>query len=111
MDHRDVKQAQSFSTEKMKKIGLVDSKHLFCDLYCFEPGQAQKPHTHEGSDKVYFVLEGKGRFRIGSEEKDLGPYSVTLAPAGVEHGVSNHGSGRLVLLVLMAPNPNVPHTH
>jgi hypothetical protein len=29
-----------------------------------------------------------------------------LAPADVEHGVNNVSSGRLVVLVFMAPNPN-----
>jgi hypothetical protein len=30
-----------------------------------------------------------------------------LAPAGVEHGVRNTAETRLMLLVFMAPNPNV----
>ena len=95
----------------MKKTGIFDTAHLFCDLYAFEPGQVQKPHTHHNSDKVYYVLEGVGSFKIGDEEKDLGENHVALAPAGVEHGVSNRTTERLVLLVMMAPNPNTDHSH
>jgi len=111
MDYRNVKQMIIFSPDKMKKVGLFDTHHLFCDLYCFEPGQVQKPHTHHEADKVYYVLQGKGIFTIGDEEKELSEHHMTLAPAGIEHGVTNHGNQRLVLLVLMAPNPNVPHSH
>jgi len=98
--------AVGFAPDKMKKNGLFETDRLFCDLYCFEPGQAQNPHTHEGSDKVYFVLEGRGRFQIGQEEKELGEKELALAPSGQRHGVSNPGPGRLVLLVLMAPRPS-----
>jgi len=111
MEDRNVQQIMAFSPEKMKKIGLFDTRHLFCDVYCFEPGQIQKPHTHQESDKVYYVLEGKGIFKIGGQEKELGEQQITLAPAGIEHGVTNHGNQRLVLLVFMAPNPNTPHPH
>ncbi len=111
MEQKDVGRVAAFSPEKMKKVGIFDGKHLFCDLYCFEPGQVQKPHTHDESDKVYYVLKGKGLFRVGEEERELGEQQITMAPAGIEHGVRNHGDQRLILLVVMAPNPNVPHAH
>lgn len=111
MEQRDVNKMLAFSQEKMKKIGIFDASHLFCDVYCFEPGQVQKPHTHEGSDKVYFVLEGRGTFRVGQEEKEVGERNLVLAPSGVEHGVSNNSRERLILLVIMAPNPNTAHSH
>ncbi len=96
---------KEFSSEKMKKVGLFDTDRLFCDLYCFEPGQSQKVHLHPHSDKIYFVLEGRGRFQIGPEQQELVEGNITMAPAGVEHGVLNNSSDRLVLLVFMAPKP------
>lgn len=98
--------AMQFASDKMKKNGIFETERLFCDLYCFEPGQAQNPHTHEGSDKVYCVLEGRGRFQIGQEEKELREKEIALAPSGQRHGVSNPGPGRLVLLVFVAPKPS-----
>lgn len=111
MEYRDVLQNKIFSTEKMKKTGLFDRPYFFSDLYCFEPGQVQKPHTHHDSDKTYFVLEGRGTFKVGDEELVLGEHQLVLAPAGVEHGVSNRTDQQLVLLVTMAPNPNTEHSH
>ena len=30
---------QQFSSEKMKKNNIFQTPRLFCDVYCFEPGQ------------------------------------------------------------------------
>jgi quercetin dioxygenase-like cupin family protein len=97
---------QQYSAEKMKKNNLFQTSRFFCDVYCFEPGQEQKGHVHGEQDKVYLVLEGQGRFRVGSEEHVLGPGEGTMAPAGEEHGVLNHSKGRLRVLVFVAPNPS-----
>lgn len=102
---RTVAEAAAFSAEKMTKANLFDTERMFCDIYCFEPGQAQKAHAHAGSDKVYFVLSGTGRFSIGADERDAGPGTAILAPSGEPHGVTNPGPGRLQVLVFMAPKP------
>lgn len=96
---------QQFSNEKMKKNNIFQSPRFFCDVYCFEPGQEQKGHVHGEQDKVYLVLEGQGTFKVGAEAKVLGPGQGTMAPAGEEHGVLNHTSSRLKVLVFVAPNP------
>lgn len=103
---RKISEALAFAGEKMKKNGLFETPRLFCDLYCFEPGQSQAPHTHEGSDKIYYVVDGKGLFHIGDEERELGAREIAIAPSGLRHGVENKGRERLVLLVFMAPKPH-----
>ena len=99
---------KQFSAEKMQKINLFETPRMFCDIYCLEPGQAQKPHAHAGADKVYFVVEGVGEFSVGEERRILNAGWAILAPAGIDHGVRNTSSGRLTVLVFMAPNPNIP---
>ena len=106
MDAKDTLSARRFSYEKMQKVSLLETERMFADVYCLEPGQEQKVHKHDGADKVYFVLEGTGHFRIGDEERDLGPNQIVLAAAGTGHGVRNGGAEKLALLVFMAPNPN-----
>lgn len=97
--------AWSFSSEKMKKVGLFASERFFLDLYCLEPGQSQTPHAHAGSDKVYLVTEGRARVRVGDEERTLAAGEAAIAPSGEPHGLSNDSGERAVLLVLMAPPP------
>src|SRR4030095_9679890 len=96
-----------FSAEKMQKVNLFETANFFCDVYGLEPGQEQKPHAHEGADKIYYVLAGRGSFLVGDETRELGAHEAVLAPAGAPHGVRNAGTERLMLLVLMSPNPNV----
>ncbi|SRR5436189_2927569 len=89
--------------EKFFKSTLWQSEHLMIGLNCLEPDQIQKVHAHQGADKVYFVLEGRGRFTIGESEYEAGAGMLILAPAGIPHGVVNTGTERLSLLVAMAP--------
>jgi len=96
---------QQFSLEKMKKNNIFETPRLFCDVYCFEPGQEQKGHIHGEQDKVYLVLEGQGTFQVGTEKRALGPGQGTMASAGEEHGVKNDSGQRLKVLVFVAPNP------
>jgi quercetin dioxygenase-like cupin family protein len=95
-----------FSPDKMKKNGVFETERFFCDTYCFEPGQEQSPHAHAGEDKIYLVLEGKGWFTVGAEQRELGPGEVALAPAGQHHGVENRSTERLVTLVFVTPKPH-----
>ena len=96
----------AFSSEKMKKTNLVDTANLFCDVYGLEPGQSQAGHRHAVGDKLYYVLTGTGRIRVDADERDVAPGDLVCAPAGSDHAVHNPGSGRLALLVVMAPKPS-----
>lgn len=99
-------EARRFSPEKMQKVGLFASEGFFLDLYCLEPGQSQKPHAHEGSEKVYLVQEGRGHFRVGEEERELRAGEAVLAAAGDVHGIVNDSPERLVVLTLMVAPPS-----
>jgi quercetin dioxygenase-like cupin family protein len=94
-----------FDAAKLQKLNLFQTPRFFCDVYCLEPGQAQKPHSHQGADKVYAVLEGKVRVQLGAEQAWLAAGDAVLAPAGVEHGLDNPGPARAAVLVFMAPGP------
>ena len=59
MDVKMVSKVFQFQPDKMQKINLFESVRMFCDVYCLEPGQEQTVHSHEGNDKLYFVLEGR----------------------------------------------------
>jgi quercetin dioxygenase-like cupin family protein len=101
----DVLAKLDFSAEKMRKNNVFDSDRMFCDVYCFEPGQTQAAHAHAGSDKIYYVIDGTAEIQIGAETRSLGPGGAAHAGPGEAHGVTNPGPGRLSLLVFMAPKP------
>lgn len=96
------------SPAKMRKVNQFETSRFFCDVYVLVPGQAQAPHAHVASDKVYAVLSGRGRVRVGAETFDVREGHAVLCPAGADHGVENPGPTDLRLLVFMAPHPKPP---
>ena len=100
-----LKAQEQFADEKFQKVNIFDSPRMFCDIYCFEPGQAQILHSHEDNDKIYYVLEGVGTLTVGEESRQVEAGWAVLCPPGEDHGVVNTGGDRLVLLVFMAPHP------
>jgi quercetin dioxygenase-like cupin family protein len=96
-----------FQADRMAKIALAATPRAQLDLYCLEPGQSQKVHSHADQDKVYVVLEGHGRFTLGADEHLLQQGEALVAAAGAPHGVANDSGARLVVLVFVSPPP--PH--
>src|SRR5947208_13197504 len=108
MDTQDLLQhlpeCARFSDTQMTKLDCFRSDRLLVGLNCFEPGQEQQVHAHDGADKFYFVVAGKARFVIGDRSVEAGAGDLILAPAGVPHGVEQ-ALERTVVLVAMAPAP------
>ncbi len=81
----------------MAKIALGATARVHCSTStALEPGQDQKPHTHDDQDKIYVVLEGRGRFTVGAAEETLEPGEAVVAAAGAAHGVVNDSDARLL---------------
>jgi mannose-6-phosphate isomerase-like protein (cupin superfamily) len=59
----------------------------------------QKPHKQ---DEVYYVVRGRAKMRVGSEQQLVRAGSVIFVPAGLEH-VFFDISEELEVLVLFAP--------
>src|SRR5216117_2105403 len=91
MDTQDllqhVPERARFSSTKMTKLDCFRSDRLLVGLNCFEPGQEQPVHAHDGADKFYFVVAGKARFVIADRSVEARAGDLLLAPAGVPHGV------------------------
>ena len=102
-DFLDWREHAGSQPEKFFKTTLWQSGHLTLGLNCLDPGQIQKVHAHEGADKIYYVLEGKGNFTIGDEQRVAKQGMLIVAPAGISHGVTNNGHERLSLLVTISP--------
>src|SRR3954465_4730688 len=105
MDHPSVippAECAEWRSDKMSKTTIFESSRLLVGLNAFEPGQSHALHAHHGLDKVYHVLEGRGVFLLDGRELPMGPGDLLIAPEGVAHGVRNSGSGRLLVLAILA---------
>ena len=94
-----------FNPEKMGKSTIFSSERILVGLNSFEPGQEHRLHSHEGMDKIYHVLEGKGVFLLEDREIEMEPGLMLIAPEGVAHGIRNTSDERLVVLAVLAPAP------
>ena len=98
-------QHAAWRADRMGKVTIFESSRLLVGLNAFEPGQSHALHAHQGMDKVYHVLEGQGVFLLDGRELPMGVGDLLIAPEGVAHGVRNSGSGRLLVLAVLAPAP------
>lgn len=95
----------AYSAAKMGKSTLFSSSRMLLGLNAFEPGQEHALHAHAGQDKAYMVVEGEGVFLLEGRELPMRSGDLLVAPEGVPHGVRNTGSGRLLVLAILAPAP------
>lgn len=62
----------------------VNGTKLSVGLYKIPAGTGAKPHAHP-NEQVIAVVKGRMRFRLGTEERIVGPGEVILVPADTEH--------------------------
>ena len=79
---------------------------LSCGVYTLPQGakDLQSPHDE---DEVYLVVRGKGRVRIGGEERRIGPGSLLYVRATSEHSFFEVEE-ELTLLVFFASGGPTP---
>jgi mannose-6-phosphate isomerase-like protein (cupin superfamily) len=88
-----------FDSEKYQKVLLLESPQSALDIYCLMPGQGQKLHAHQGTDKYYLIWEGRATVQIGDEIRELGPGDAALAKADVPHAITNNSGEPVVAVV------------
>jgi mannose-6-phosphate isomerase-like protein (cupin superfamily) len=98
-------QLAEWRSDKMGKTTIFESPRLLVGLNAFESGQSHALHAHAGMDKMYYVLEGHGLFLLGERDVPMAAGDLLVAPEGVPHGVRNTGTGRLLVLAVLAPAP------
>jgi oxalate decarboxylase/phosphoglucose isomerase-like protein (cupin superfamily) len=94
-----------YEDERMGKSTIFQSDRLLVGLNAFEPGQEHRLHGHAGMDKVYHVLAGNGLFLLEGREEPMEAGTMMIAPEGALHGIRNTGTGRLLVLAILAPSP------
>jgi quercetin dioxygenase-like cupin family protein len=69
------------------------------------PGARVPPaHSHSGNEEIVYVLEGKLRYSVGEETRDLGPGDRMHTPRGVVHAFSNPHKATAKALIMLTPD-------
>ena len=67
-----------------------------------EPGMDLRPHSHD-FDQIAMITKGRAIYHIGDEPNEVGPGSVMLIPAGVEHYIEPVGEQTVENIDVFAP--------
>ncbi len=71
------------------------------------PGAATVTHFHRNSEELYLVTAGRGRLRIGEEEREVEAGDCALIAPGEIHRIENSGKTDLVVVCACSP----PYSH
>jgi quercetin dioxygenase-like cupin family protein len=87
---------------------LVDGSHTN-GLGVFElevpPGSnVPPPHSHTNNEEIVYVLEGRLRYSVNAEHRDLAPGETMFTPRGAVHGFSNPFDTTARALIMMSPD-------
>lgn len=72
----------------------------FVDRVIVPPGSDIGFHQHGNNEEMYVLLEGNGLMKMENEEIEVEKGDMILNPAGGRHGLSNHSTENIDLLVI-----------
>jgi len=97
------------------KIGQLEIRYLVdgtvsgAGVGMFEltvpPGaRVPPPHSHTDNEEIAYVLEGRLRYSVDGEVRDLGPGERMYTPRGAVHGFSNPHDRPARALIVLTPD-------
>lgn len=97
------------------KIGQLEIRYLMdgtvggAGMGMFEltvpPGARVPPaHSHSDNEEIVYVLEGKLRYSVDGEERDLAPGERMYTPRGSVHAFSNPHDQPARALIVLTPD-------
>lgn len=72
-------------------------------VYQFQPWQALGMHRHPASEEVFYVIDGRCRFYVNDEARDVDANHGVHIPEGAMHAVLSRS--RATLLSVQGPQP------
>lgn len=85
---------------------IYDCKNHEIHLWRVMPGEWIYPHTHPGTDDIWYVVQGKGEYYTSAAEKlPVALGDLMLASPEEVHGIFNSGKEELIILSVLAPLP------
>ena len=81
----------------------VGHEHVTLVMNRIEAGTPPLPHTHADFMQIATIVSGHGLFQLGARDEVIGPGSVLIIPAGVEHCIRNIGTEPIFNLDVFAP--------
>ena len=80
----------------------VEGEHCSLGVVDLDPNSVVPEHQHP-NEQLGIVVSGSVRFRVGDEERELGPGGTWRIPPNVPHEVTTGPDGAVVLDVFSPP--------
>jgi len=91
----DIEDNGLYTSRRATISDLIGARDLGYNLTVVPPGKVQCPfHSHHGEEEMFFILEGTGELRFGSERHPIRAFDVIACPTGgadVAHQIVNTG--------------------
>ncbi len=104
VDFDDVEENGRYTSKRARFSDALGARKLGYNLTVLPPGKMQCPfHSHYAEEEMFFILEGTGELRFGSERYPLRPGDVIACPTGgadVAHQIVNTGSATMRYLAV-----------
>jgi len=92
----DVEENGKYTSSRGQISDHIGARQLGYNLTVVPPGKTQCPfHSHHGEEEMFFILEGEGELRFGSERYPIRAHDVIACPTGgaeVAHQIINTGA-------------------
>jgi mannose-6-phosphate isomerase-like protein (cupin superfamily) len=79
------------------------TRHFDFRLSLYQPKGYVEEHTHERSEHVYYILQGRGLMTLDDKSYVVEPHTAIFIPPGVAHSLANTGLENLLFIVVTAP--------
>lgn len=100
----DIEDNGVYTSRRATLSDLIGARDLGYNLTVLPPGKVQCPfHSHHGEEEMFFILEGEGELRFGSERYPIRRHDVIACPTGgaeVAHQIVNTGNVDLRYLAI-----------
>lgn len=98
------KQGENYEGHSGSMANEIGAEKLGCRLMVVPPGKRGYPyHNHRSNEEMFYIIEGTGKYRFGSEEYKLRAGDLVTAPAGsgeTAHQIINDSDSPLKYLAL-----------
>ncbi len=109
MDVRNIGRVEAFVTKDGSEIRELLARRNSC-LRNQTLAEARLPagagtaaHHHVKTEEIYYLLEGRGRIRVGDETREVAAGDAVAIPPGAVHQITNTGGTVLKFLCCCAP--------
>lgn len=98
-----------FESESVRIGPMLGAKDLGYSYDVVPPGKSSCPfHSHRGEEEMFFILQGEGTLRYGSETRKIRAGDVICCPTGgpeTAHQIINDSSEKLAYLSVSTMMP------